>query len=470
MSVNQTNINNDLNSIGLMGKFLSKISPNELKAHKSFHEVIQKKEEKLNKYVISNPHFSELNQSPLHYKKLIHSKLNPKKILLKKMTIIRQKNPSPLEKSQNKQASSMSVVLPKIQKVNNKNTSLIIKNAFAKEEDIDRELQEELLKEQDILFATNKKQKRYKEISERKMPWFMKISKDDPLHPLYDDDINSIKRSAKCLNEPEEKNEFLEIMKDAFQYQEPYISRSSDNDFNIKRYGEINKLFYLYQKCKNNINRGMSINQYIGKYCEQFNEVCNEIQQKKKKMTQNKDRPLIEEKKKEETKYERMKEKIIAQRKKKINQLISENFAHNNRAEFEKKLKEHEREDPYELFLIDLNNEAPAKKKRIDRENSQLDLIVNILDNTIKDKEYLKGKIEEQSEKYRVLSIYNSAKVSYPASSEYFKKSFSQSDIKAKKTMFRHKSFDAISREVYEQLRAEMKKKNLRGNRETIFN
>ena len=134
---------------------------------------------------------------------------------------------------------------------------------------------------------------------------------------------------------------------------------------------------------------------------------------------------------------------------------ISENLAFENQKEYKALVKEYILDNPYEFHLRDLVGIINYIEKKKEKENEEMTYIENILEDTSKNKEYLKYKIDEHNKTHRAYLRKNKSNRVLNVKSE-------NQNVRHHKTSSltpreRPKKFAEISREVYEQLSKQIK-------------
>lgn len=267
------------------------------------------------------------------------------------------------------------------------------------------------------------------------------------VEPSENDSRSSFSRIFPRKNEPEEnknKIQFLDLLAREVKKKTELQALSYDSKFRVKKFN------FLLEKCSDSIEKGRVIDSKIDKEAKSFDDKVFYVKSLKKKVTN------FELKKMEDTlkvrkknKYDLLYDKSIETTKKRANLNISDNLAYENRKEYEKLFKNPEKNDPYEIFLRELNeiNKKILKKKEV--EEGEITQIENILEDTIKDKDILKIKIEEQAKKYIKARKNEGSGKYFPLLNEIF----TEKHIKKEEyPSIKHLSFDAISREVFERL------------------
>ena len=165
-------------------------------------------------------------------------------------------------------------------------------------------------------------------------------------------------------------------------------------------YYRIGKFNSLLNKCNFEVNRGQNLDKFLDKNIHSDDNIFKRIKNKKLSQNENKDRMIIEEKKLYKNKYDILEKEIYEKIKKRINIKISNEFAYVNRKQFNEMIKNEINIDSYNLFLSELNKIKVIQDKKLEIENQEIRKIENILDNTYKQKEYLKKKIDIKNEYY----------------------------------------------------------------------
>ena len=221
---------------------------------------------------------------------------------------------------------------------------------------------------------------------------------------------------------------------------------------------QLTKFNKLLDKCDIEIKNATVIDNRIEKKNLKYKKLLNEIREQKNKINQNNDRPLIEEGNNKKGKYKLLQERTLIKMKRGLSMKISENLAFENQKEYKAIIKEYILDNPYEFHLRDLVGVINYIEKKKEKENEEMTYIENILEDTSKNKEYLKHKIDEHNKKHRAYMKENKSNCVLNFKSE----NSNACHIKASSLTpsARPKKFEEISREVFDHLSKQMIKKN----------
>ena len=140
--------------------------------------------------------------------------------------------------------------------------------------------------------------------------------------------------------------------------------------------------------------------------------------------------------------------------KKRLYFTVSAELAYMNRKEYIENIKHPNRDEPYEIYLRELNSINDANMVKKENEKNEIMKIESILDDTIKDKEFLKAKIQQQQMNYHeIFHIMKKNGEYYTLNNEFFLgKKVMDKKIKPNSTTNNHKSFEKISLQVFDEL------------------
>lgn len=408
---------NDKN-FSILSKFLSKITPKEKDCNKSFHQQIDLSKDNVFSFFSSHPYFNDLvKYNEKSVKSITNSKFKKRKnqgLLFTKLarggsfsgTIERPKE-----------------IIKKKQKLENfkeKNNDKLIKNNSANN----------ILKENSNY---NK--------------WFEKLNEENPLKLLFVkspkvDGSYSTKEDNKKIN----KIHFIQLLQREIKKKNNLRKILADPRQRFEKFK------CLLEKCDKEIGQGNSIDSFIEKNKDELNNKVSSVTSMKTKLNENEELALLQKLKTKATKYDKLHEKSLKRIKKNLYFKVSADMAYSNRKEYMESIKNPNRDEPYEIFLKELNEITFAQEKKKEKEKLGLTQVENILDDTIKEKEFLKNKIEQQQLKYNEDDILNKKAEYYPLDNEYY----IRKKIKQKKNYPRqnnHVSFEHIALEVFEDLK-----------------
>ena len=140
------------------------------------------------------------------------------------------------------------------------------------------------------------------------------------------------------------------------------------------------------------------------------NKSIEEVNKKLKDVLENKDKKLIEEKGLRNKKYQMLEREKFNELKRKMDIKVSDVYAYVNRKELSNFMRDNDTIFAYQIYLRDMNkiNEWIAKKKVIEKKN--ISTVKELLDNTYRQKEFLKYKIDKyyiKHAKQDELKIFN---------------------------------------------------------------
>ena len=140
------------------------------------------------------------------------------------------------------------------------------------------------------------------------------------------------------------------------------------------------------------------------------NKSIEEVNKKLKDVLENKDKKLIEEKGLRNKKYQILEREKFNELKRKMDIKVSDVYAYVNRKELNNFMRDNDTIFAYQIYLRDMNkiNDWIAKKKIIEKKN--ISTVKELLDNTFRQKEFLKYKIDKyyiKNAKQDELKIFN---------------------------------------------------------------
>ena len=231
--------------------------------------------------------------------------------------------------------------------------------------------------------------------------------------------------------EPKKKSysdifKIIKLLKNNNEYENSLDSfKDEEKNYNISNwvknpYYRIGKFNSLLNKCNFEVNRGQKLDKYLDKNIHSDDNLFKHIKNKKLSENENKDRMIIEEKKLYKNKYDILEKEIYEKIKKRINIKISNEFAFINRKQFNEMIKSERYIDSYNLFLSELNKIKIIQDKKLEIENKEIQKIENILENTYKQKEYLKKKIDIKNEYYNKIDKQENNNENFPLLNNIF--------------------------------------------------
>jgi hypothetical protein len=229
----------------------------------------------------------------------------------------------------------------------------------------------------------------------------------------YSDIFNKIKLQKR---NDYQNNKYENIL----DYSQDDIKNSDISKWAKNPYYRVGKFNSLLKKCNVEVDRGQNLDKYLDKNIHSNDNIFMEIKNKKLIENENKDRMIIEEKKLYKNKYDLLEKEMYEKIKKRINMKISNDFAYTNRKQFNEMIKSERNIDSYNLFLIELNKIKNIQDKKLKIENAEIRLIENILDNTYKQKEYLKNKIKIKNDYYNKMNQKENNLNNYPSVNNIF--------------------------------------------------
>lgn len=434
---------NDKN-FSILSKFLSKITPKERDTNKSFHDRIDQTKDKMINCFASNPFFSDLVKYS-DEQKVGHSTMKSKK---KKNIFYFKRN---LRKASSiEQSDSMNTILKsKNQSELNDKKQQIIKR-------LDTKAQEQKLPS---IFQSNSE----RNILKPKSKWINQLNEDNPIKILFDKGIkksnknskntidtsnNSIKKNSVLMmnNEGGLKNnkiQFFQLIQKEIKRKEKLRSLSVDPKLRLDKFNT------LLAQCEQQIGKGKSIDNFIEKNSDKISEEVSSILKEKNALNHNAELDLLTKLDKKKTKYEILHEKSMKEIKKRLYFTVSAELAYMNRKEYIENIKHPNRDEPYEIYLRELNSINDAIMVKKENEKKEIMQIEGILDDTIKDKEFLKSKIKQQQMKYHGIEYGEY----HPLNNEFFVGNKLLEKRKPNSTTNNnHKSFEKISLQVFDEL------------------
>ena len=270
-------------------------------------------------------------------------------------------------------------------------------------------------KENESSFDLEKKNKNNLYSNIYKNSIFFRSYEKEPKKKSYSDIFKIIKLQKRndLLKNNNEYENSLDSLKD------------EEKNYNISNwvknpYYRIGKFNSLLNKCNFEVNRGQKLDKYLDKNIHSDDNLFKHIKNKKLSENENKDRMIIEEKKLYKNKYDILEKEIYEKIKKRINIKISNEFAFINRKQFNEMIKSERYIDSYNLFLSELNKIKIIQDKKLEIENKEIQKIENILENTYKQKEYLKKKIDIKNEYYNKIDKQENNNENFPLLNNIF--------------------------------------------------
>lgn len=170
-----------------------------------------------------------------------------------------------------------------------------------------------------------------------------------------------------------------------------------------------------FEKILNKCNEELSLAQNRGDDVEKYNrnKSGEEIGKKLKNVLKNRDQKVIEEKDLENKKYKKLEKEKFNELKRKMDLKVSDDYAYVNRKELHEFMRDNENIYAYQIYLREMNkiNENIGKKKEIEKKN--ISLVENLLENTYRQKEFLKYKIDNyytrhaKQDELKIFSLQN---------------------------------------------------------------
>ena len=270
-------------------------------------------------------------------------------------------------------------------------------------------------KENESSFDLEKKNKNNLYSNIYKNSIFFRSYEKEPKKKSYSDIFKIIKLQKR--NDLLKNNNEYENSLDSF--------KDEEKNYNISNwvknpYYRIGKFNSLLNKCNFEVNRGQKLDKYLDKNIHSDDNLFKHIKNKKLSENENKDRMIIEEKKLYKNKYDILEKEIYEKIKKRINIKISNEFAFINRKQFNEMIKSERYIDSYNLFLSELNKIKIIQDKKLEIENKEIQKIENILENTYKQKEYLKKKIDIKNEYYNKIDKQENNNENFPLLNNIF--------------------------------------------------
>ena len=439
---------NDKN-FSILSRFLSKITPKERDTNKSFHDRIDQTKDKMINCFASNPFFSDLVKYS-DDQKVGHNTMKGKK---KKNLHFFKRN---LRKASSiDQSDSMNTIL----KSKNQNELSDKKQIILKR--LDSKVQEKQLPS---IFQCSSE----RNILKPKSQWINQLNEDNPIKVLIEKGIkessknskntidtsnNSIKKNSVLMRNNESglksnKIQFFQLIQKEIKKKEQLRSLSVDPKFRI------NKFNTLLAQCDQQIGKGKSLDNFIEKNNDKITEDVSTILKAKNNLNHNAELDLLTKLDRKKTKYDLMHEKSMKEIKKRLYFTVSAELAYMNRKEYIENIKHPNRDEPYEIYLRELNSINDANMVKKENEKNEIMKIESILDDTIKDKEFLKAKIQQQQMNYHeIFHIMKKNGEYYPLNNEFFLgKKVMDKKIKPNSTTNNHKSFEKISLQVFDEL------------------
>ena len=180
----------------------------------------------------------------------------------------------------------------------------------------------------------------------------------------------------------------------------------SPKKFKIIKYSHLENLL---NKCNEGINFAQNMGEDVGK--SDTNKSIEEVNKKLKDVLKNKDQKVIEDKGSGNKKYLKLEKEKINELKRKMDIKVSDNYAYINRKELNDFMRDNDTIYAYQIYLREMNtiNERIAKKKEMEKKN--ISTVRNLLENTFRQKEFLKYQIDKyytKNAKKNELKFFNS--------------------------------------------------------------
>jgi hypothetical protein len=159
----------------------------------------------------------------------------------------------------------------------------------------------------------------------------------------------------------------------------------------------------------NKCNEELDLAQNMGNNVENYNKdkSGDEIFLRIKNELKNRDQRVIEDNGKGNKKYKKLEKERFIELKKKMDMKVSEDYAYLNRKVLQEFMINNENIIAYRIYMKEMHkiNEKIEKKKEIEKKN--LSAVENLLENTFRQKEYLKYKIDNYYMKNAKINEFN---------------------------------------------------------------
>ena len=163
------------------------------------------------------------------------------------------------------------------------------------------------------------------------------------------------------------------------------------------KYEKILKLENILNKCNEGLNYAQNIGNNMGR--SSIDKSVEEVNKRLKIVLQNGDQRVIEDKGKGNKKYKKLEKEKFKELKRKMDIKMSNNYAYVNRKELNNVMNDNDTIFAYQIYLKEMNNinRRLVKKKEIEKRN--ISLVKDLLENTFRQKEFLKYKIDNYYER-----------------------------------------------------------------------
>ena len=377
----------------------------------TFHDIIQENKDFLFNFFESQPYFNEYmpmiikNSRGIHfYKKIIKKGLEAKSDFFKSIFKAIKKSSADFSPIMEKTKSIKYYKIPKLELLKRKK----------------QRYDNYLLNKNKTSYGKIRPLKRNKSMGEIMSPQNKTTSELMPKSTIDNKTINNFNNTnynilnstitADTFHTNNKKNESMSNFHNSkyslhqkmptFYFPRNISNLAKDNKCNLNnsktnkksKQAKKKELENLLNKC----DEGLYFAQNMGDDVENNsqNKSIEEVNKKLKDVLENKDKKLVEEKGKNK-KYQNLEREKFNELKRKMDIKVSDVYAYVNRKEINNFMRDNDTIYAYQIYLRDMNkiNERIAKKKEIEKKN--ISTVKELLDNTYRQKEFLKYKIDK---------------------------------------------------------------------------
>ena len=170
-----------------------------------------------------------------------------------------------------------------------------------------------------------------------------------------------------------------------------YFCNSNQKGKNIKTL----QLDNILNRCNEDLSCAKNLGENVGKNkSNQYEQFVRRIGKRFTTIMKTNDQKVVEEKGKVNKKYQKKEKEKFKELKKKIDIKVSDEYAYINRKKINESLRDNETIFAYQIYLRDMHkfNKSLAKTKEIEKKN--MTLVESLLEDTYRQKEFLKYKVD----------------------------------------------------------------------------
>ena len=486
-SLKAFSFNKNKKEIASLSKVLERIIPKDTDKDKPFHYWIDSSRHKLFKEFCQNPQFSQF----IHFHCNDKKQNKNRKIKKSSVSFVRRKSwksivttTSNFDSSGNEANPLLFIHRSNLKKVNEENDKITEKN--------ENKTIKIILPEGKIAPITGNVNNQSLPLNTSKYSpnkWFNDLDNKNPIKLLFEKkiknksftssnissntkeshlsssisqiNINQNNNQSNSISTQETKRNarFFELLKKEIRSKSQLRPLSKNASFRLSKFS------WLVHKCEDNIKQGNNLDSKMEKNNEKLEKILKIIEKGRNQLNKNEELALFQQLQRKKTIYDIIHEKSFQKIKESVKFKVSENFAYYNRKNYKEIIQHRNRDEPYELYAQELNKIIEKILKKKANEKKEVEYIDNILDKTLKDKEFLKNKINCQQMKYSEIKEKELSggycSLSNRCCNEDKQLNKNEYSIeKISKFGFKNKSFDSITMKILENLEKKHKFKN----------